>query len=109
MSITKNIIIDENKGLEADTHKVQSVKIDRGKVLVFVESFKAGYTSPIAEKWFTLTEEEFNAAEPTTEHDNAADVIRSRAYVAFNAKYFTEPELEEEQAEELDDTVVPAE
>lgn len=96
MSITKNIIIDSSKGLEADTHKVQSVKIDRGKVLVFVESFKAGFTVPIAEKWYTLTEEEFNSAEPTTEHDNAADIIRSRAYVALNAKVFNPPALTEE-------------
>ena len=96
MSITKNIIIDESKGLEADTHKVQSVKIDRGKVLVFVESFKAGYTSPIAENWYTLTEEEFNAAVPTTEHDNAADIARSRAYVALNAKVFNPPVPAEE-------------
>lgn len=96
MSITKNIIIDENKGLEADTHTVQSVKIDRGKVLVFVESFKAGFTVPIAEKWYTLTEAEFNSAVPTTEHNNAADVIRSRAYVALNVKVFNPPVPAEE-------------
>ena len=96
MSITKNIIIDENKGIEADTHKVEVVSIEPDKVRALVRSYKAGYESPISEKWYPMTHAEFEAAEATTGHSEFINVAKSKAYVVLDAKVFNPPEPEPE-------------
>ena len=95
-------------GETASVHKIESLKFDRdtGKVLCWVRSTKEGFTKPIEKDWKHLTMEEFEAAEPTTEHDGEINKMLSKAYVALDAKYFNPPTPE---PEEEDEETIPAE